>query len=191
MSQHHVNRTAARIFGELVVKEYGKNFAFYKQHATAHAIEDVHEKGPPTGYSTRPGEGFHQEVKEAYAQTNSRNLMRIDKNKEAFARIHMSIDTHDALCRSEEDGDSDEFESGSDEGADSHWALGSPLPWTTPELMQHTLQDKKFTANLHTFLNDFVLDQPLLPNEAINVNSFAAFAYATTPSKIGPRWLIF
>ncbi|KAJ7651757.1 hypothetical protein B0H17DRAFT_1215217 [Mycena rosella] len=161
---------------KLVAKEYGKNFAFYKQHATAHAIEDVHEKGPPTGYSTRPGEGFHQEVKEAYAQTNGRNvdpqLTRIDENKEAFARIRMSIDTHDALCRSEEDGDSDEFENGSDEGADSHWALGSPLPWTTPELMQHALQDKKFAANLRTFLNDFVLDQPLLPNDVINVKQF-------------------
>ena len=56
-----------------VENEYGKDFAFYKQHACAHVIDDIHDKGPPAGYSTRPGEGFHQEVIEAYDQTKFKN----------------------------------------------------------------------------------------------------------------------
>ncbi|KAJ7926983.1 hypothetical protein B0H13DRAFT_1861746 [Mycena leptocephala] len=48
--------------------DHGKDFAFYKQHACAHVNDDTRDKGVPAGYSTRPEEGFHQEVKEAYSQ---------------------------------------------------------------------------------------------------------------------------
>ncbi|KAJ7892470.1 hypothetical protein B0H14DRAFT_2560177 [Mycena olivaceomarginata] len=58
---------------KLVKDQYGKDFRYYKQHACAHVIPDIEDKGPPAGYSTRPGEGFHQEVKEAFNQTNFKN----------------------------------------------------------------------------------------------------------------------
>lgn len=56
-----------------VSQEYGKDFCFYKQHAASHVIEDIEQKGATNNFSTRPGEGFIQEVNEAYKQTNKRN----------------------------------------------------------------------------------------------------------------------
>lgn len=50
-----------------------KDFKFYKQHAVSHVIEDIEQKGTTNNFSTRPGEGFLQEVKEAYGQTNNKN----------------------------------------------------------------------------------------------------------------------
>jgi hypothetical protein len=58
---------------QLVKDQYGKDFRYYKQHACAHVIPDIEDKGPPAGYSTRPGEGFRQEVKEAFNQKNFKN----------------------------------------------------------------------------------------------------------------------
>ncbi|KIJ40757.1 hypothetical protein M422DRAFT_256168 [Sphaerobolus stellatus SS14] len=49
--------------------------------------------------STRPGEGFQQEVQQAYSQTNFKNtesqITRIDENQEAIARIRMFVDLND------------------------------------------------------------------------------------------------
>lgn len=56
-----------------VSAEYGKNFDFLKQHLVTHAIQDIEQKGTLDNYDTRVGEGFHQEVQEAYAQTNCKN----------------------------------------------------------------------------------------------------------------------
>lgn len=70
--RYYLDNVAYRVL-QLVEEVYGKDFRFYKQHASAHVIEDIREKGPPTGYSTRPGEGFHQEVNEAFDQTNCKN----------------------------------------------------------------------------------------------------------------------
>ena len=61
------------IASQLVSQQYGKNFNFYKQHAISHVIEDIREKGATPNFSTRMGEGFQQEVAEAYNQTNKRN----------------------------------------------------------------------------------------------------------------------
>jgi hypothetical protein len=58
---------------QLVSREYKKDFGFYKQHAISHVIEDIVQKGTTDNFSTRPGEGFIQEVNEAYGQTNKRN----------------------------------------------------------------------------------------------------------------------
>lgn len=52
---------------------YGKSFSFYKQHWISHVIEDIEEKGATDNYVARPGEGFHQEVQEAWDQTNNKN----------------------------------------------------------------------------------------------------------------------
>ncbi|KAJ7802115.1 hypothetical protein B0H13DRAFT_1672392 [Mycena leptocephala] len=104
-------------------KNTDKDFAFYKQHACAHVNDDIRNKGVPAGYSTRPDEGFHQEVKEAYSQTNFKNtdpqvklcsihtrilmldhnlvqFARVDENKEAFAHIRMAIEEYDAAVNS-------------------------------------------------------------------------------------------
>lgn len=39
-----------------------------------HVVADLHRKGCIDNYSTRPGEGFQQEVKQAYRQTSRRNV---------------------------------------------------------------------------------------------------------------------
>lgn len=39
-----------------------------------HALADLRRKGCIDGYSTRPGEGFQQEVKQAYRQTNFKSV---------------------------------------------------------------------------------------------------------------------
>ncbi|KAJ7718510.1 hypothetical protein B0H14DRAFT_3170816 [Mycena olivaceomarginata] len=152
-----------------VKNDHGKDFAFYKQHACAHVIDDVHDKGVPAGYSTRPGEGFHQEVKEAYRQTNFKNtdpqLARIDENKEAFARIRMAIDEYDAVHSTE----GEECEDFVREGSDLHWSLGSPLTWITAEMLKQELKDKNLATNLRQFLNNFVVDVTLQSSDVINI----------------------
>ena len=55
-------------------KTYGKNFDFPKQHATAHLVYDLTHKGATNNYCTRIGEGFQQESKQAYLQTNFKNV---------------------------------------------------------------------------------------------------------------------
>ena len=57
-----------------VTNEYGKKFDFYKQHWVTHVIEDIREKGATDNYVARPGEAFHQEVQDAYEQTNGKNV---------------------------------------------------------------------------------------------------------------------
>jgi len=67
-----------------VSQEHGKDFRFYKQHAVSHVIEDIEQKGTTDNFCTRPGEGFIQEVKEAYEQTNKRDAdhqVRIYRNE--------------------------------------------------------------------------------------------------------------
>lgn len=58
---------------QLVSKAYGKDFKFPKQHWVSHVIEEIEMKGAMTHCSARPGEGFFQEVRQAYDQTNKRN----------------------------------------------------------------------------------------------------------------------
>ncbi|KAJ6514727.1 hypothetical protein DFH09DRAFT_940926 [Mycena vulgaris] len=57
-----------------VADQYGKNFDFFKQHATSHILRDIWAKGTTNHGSTRPGEGFQQEAAEAYNQTNFKNV---------------------------------------------------------------------------------------------------------------------
>ena len=45
-----------------------------KQHASAHLVYDITHKGATNNYTTRTGEGFQQEVKQAYKQTNMKNV---------------------------------------------------------------------------------------------------------------------
>ncbi|KIJ37767.1 hypothetical protein M422DRAFT_259605 [Sphaerobolus stellatus SS14] len=82
-----------------VTRLYSKNFNYPKHHSLVHLPEDLRAKGVTENYSTRPGEGFQQEVQQAYDQTNFRDIepqvVRIDENQEVIARIRMYVDLHD------------------------------------------------------------------------------------------------
>jgi hypothetical protein len=52
-----------------------KNWSFPKQHLKTHVIRDIWEIGVMPNASTRPGEGMHQEVREAYEQTNFKHVI--------------------------------------------------------------------------------------------------------------------
>jgi hypothetical protein len=52
-----------------------KNWNFPKQHLKVHAIDDLWQVGCMVHSSTRPGEGMHQEVREAYEQTNFKDVV--------------------------------------------------------------------------------------------------------------------
>ncbi|KAJ7033038.1 hypothetical protein C8F04DRAFT_1396277 [Mycena alexandri] len=93
-------------------EKYGKDFGFFKQHATSHIIADICTKGTSNHGSTRPGEGFQQEAAQAYNRTNFENVTpqmdRIDENQEALARIRMAVDRYDD--RRKEDEQEDDME---------------------------------------------------------------------------------
>ncbi|KIJ22537.1 hypothetical protein M422DRAFT_132301, partial [Sphaerobolus stellatus SS14] len=82
-----------------VTKDHGKMFNYPKHHNLIHLPEDVENKGCTENYSTHPGEGFQQEVQQAYKQTNFKDtgpqITRIDENQEAIARIRMFVDIYD------------------------------------------------------------------------------------------------
>ncbi|KAG1789218.1 hypothetical protein EV424DRAFT_1550329 [Suillus variegatus] len=127
-----------------VSTQYNKNFDFLKQHLTTHIIPDIRQKGTLDNYETRVGEGFHQEVQEAYKQTNCKDtepqMARIDENLEAVARIRMLIDNasqHEStLAKTTR---SDEVQSSSNATqirgtlarSNEHWILGSPAAGIT------------------------------------------------------------
>ncbi|KZV79960.1 hypothetical protein EXIGLDRAFT_817958, partial [Exidia glandulosa HHB12029] len=88
---------------ERVSDDYGKNFAFYKQHAVAHVVDNIMTKGALQNQDARPGEGFQQEVKQQFNRTDKRNaekqMTRIDSEEEAIAQIRMAVDIYDAERR--------------------------------------------------------------------------------------------
>lgn len=59
---------------------YGKNYAYPKHHALVHLPFDLKMKGSTDNYTTRPGEGFQQEVQQAYDQTNFRDTEKQVRN---------------------------------------------------------------------------------------------------------------
>ncbi|KIJ40358.1 hypothetical protein M422DRAFT_256913 [Sphaerobolus stellatus SS14] len=69
--------------------EYNKNYNYPKHHFLMHLPWDLRTKASTDNYTTRAGEGFQQEVQQAYDQTNFRNtepqIVRIDENQEAIA----------------------------------------------------------------------------------------------------------
>ncbi|KAF8516714.1 hypothetical protein BU17DRAFT_67328 [Hysterangium stoloniferum] len=90
-----------RMQAALFSKEYGKDFHFPKQHAPSHLHYDITHKGSTTNYTTWTGEGFQQESRCAYFQTNYKNV----ESQEALAYITMDVEIYDnelkelkALC---------------------------------------------------------------------------------------------
>ncbi|KAF8584946.1 hypothetical protein K439DRAFT_1646749 [Ramaria rubella] len=82
---------------------YGKDFNFPKQHAPTHLGYDIVNKGATNNYSTCVGEGFQQEVQQAYIQTNGKKvegqMITIDENQEAIACIRMAVDAYDMATK--------------------------------------------------------------------------------------------
>jgi hypothetical protein len=52
-----------------------------------HVIDDIRRKGATKNFSTRPGEGFQQEVRETYNQTNFREL-QVQVSDSSFHAAH-------------------------------------------------------------------------------------------------------
>ncbi|KAG1844256.1 hypothetical protein C8R48DRAFT_780313 [Suillus tomentosus] len=138
-----------------VSAEHGKNFDFLKQHLVTHAIQDIEQKGTLDNYDTRVGEGFHQEVQEAYAQTNCKNtepqMARIDENQEAVARIRMLIENAKLRAMSGSESESEESQPRSSESED-HWVLGSPISsLTDAKGLANELVSRGLVQNTHEF----------------------------------------
>ncbi|KAJ6483463.1 hypothetical protein DFH09DRAFT_1212316 [Mycena vulgaris] len=133
-------------FCSRVSEEYGKSFDFPKQHATAHVIDDLREKGTMNHHTTRLGEGFHQEVKAAYAQTNGKNedsqLARLDENHEAIALIRMR------LIATADPGSSED-----------HWSCGASFTWTTSNVLEHEMRGNRFYTNFDAKLRKLMADE--------------------------------
>ncbi|KIJ43728.1 hypothetical protein M422DRAFT_169582, partial [Sphaerobolus stellatus SS14] len=157
--------------------EYNKNYNYPKHHFLMHLPWDLRAKASTDNYTTRPGEGFQQEVQQAYDQTNFRNtepqMVRIDENQEAIARITMAVEHYDrakeALTEEENENDGEEAPIAVIEG--DHWKLGSPLrrisarEWETAELGAGNSAFCRFESNLTKFLNDYLPadDRPRQP----------------------------
>ncbi|KAF8585398.1 hypothetical protein K439DRAFT_1615941 [Ramaria rubella] len=113
------------------MKEYGKNYNYPKHHSLTHLAEDLRQKGAMENYTTRPGEGFQQEVQQAYDQNfrdMEQQMVRIDENQEAMARIRTAIDLHDKWLQqasAAENATNDGELPPEPEHSDQHWALGA------------------------------------------------------------------
>ncbi|KIJ25403.1 hypothetical protein M422DRAFT_273649 [Sphaerobolus stellatus SS14] len=114
--------------------------------------------------TTRPGEGFQQEVQQAYDQTNFRNaesqMVKIDENQEVIARIRMAVDRFDALTSLERE-ELDSTDGGplvSPSETEAHWALGSPLSKCDPNRLEEANSQhpgfRRFTMRLTEFLSE-------------------------------------
>jgi len=144
---------------------YGKNFDFFKQHATSHIIQDILNKGTTDHGSTCPGEGFHQEAAEAYNRTNFKDVSpqmdRIDETQEAIARIRMAIDNYDkqhAEDEQEEDTVFDETPNASQFGSAS-WRFGVPERLFSSRSLEEFLKSVGFAVpNFDLMLRDFIAE---------------------------------
>ncbi|KAF8520305.1 hypothetical protein JB92DRAFT_3285845 [Gautieria morchelliformis] len=152
---------------------YGKDFNFPKQHAPAHLYYDITHKGATNNYTTRVGEGFQQEVQQAYLQTNFKNMTRIDEDQEAIASIYMAVDAYDLELQSqiEEGTESQDYRKRKkQQQSQGHWRLGSQQKGTTTQKLMTTFQDKSAFRNFHknligylreTFSEDIIDGTPL------------------------------
>ncbi|KAJ7082342.1 hypothetical protein C8R43DRAFT_909683, partial [Mycena crocata] len=159
-----------------VTKEYGKNFDWPKQHFTGHIVDDLREKGTTNHHTTRLGEGFHQEVKQVYTQTNGKNedaqLAHIDENQEAIALIHMHVAKSDeARWKAQEKANEDSSEGIEDkddmpadrddtpEDSTDHWSCGSLMKWITSKALEDEMSGDRVFAKFDRKLRRFLADE--------------------------------
>ncbi|KAK6966673.1 hypothetical protein R3P38DRAFT_2815922 [Favolaschia claudopus] len=151
-----------------VSDEYGKNFNFPKQHATSHVIQDIRTKGTTNHFSTRPGEGFQQEAREAYNQTNFKDVVpqmtRIDENQESIARIRMAIDEYEKQ-RTLDEKEEDNIEESSNHSAitSASWRFGAPERITNSRAFTDILKALGHSiGDFDTMLRDFIAEPSLV-----------------------------
>ncbi|KAJ7033041.1 hypothetical protein C8F04DRAFT_958197, partial [Mycena alexandri] len=146
-------------------EKYGKDFGFFKQHATSHIIADICTKGTSNHGSTRPGEGFQQEAAQAYNRTNFKNVTpqmdRIDENQEALARIRMAVDRYDDRRKEDEQEDDMELDETASPGKlpSASWRFGSPERLVNSKSFEQSLELAGF--RVHDFdlmLRDFIAE---------------------------------
>ncbi|KAF8581179.1 hypothetical protein K439DRAFT_1647974 [Ramaria rubella] len=137
---------------------YGKDFNFPKQHAPAHLGYDIVNKGATNNYSTCVGEGFQQEVQQAYIQTNGKKvegqMITIDENQEAIACIRMAVDAYDMATKevAAEIGH-DEKPKETPSTPVGHWKLGSPDKHTTVKKIEDNNKGNAILPHKCVYLN--------------------------------------
>ncbi|KAJ7464184.1 hypothetical protein FB451DRAFT_1352911 [Mycena latifolia] len=146
-----------------VSEKYGKDFDFFKQHATSHIVRDIRDKGTTNHGSTRPGEGFQQEAAEAYSQTNFKNVAsqmnRIDETQEAIARIRMEIDKYDKQCEEDERTEEPEVDEAPNTSqlTSASWRFGAPDRLVNSRAFGDVLKSAGHQVdNFDLLLRDFV-----------------------------------
>ncbi|THU83642.1 hypothetical protein K435DRAFT_689141, partial [Dendrothele bispora CBS 962.96] len=190
INEDHLSRLEGYIaryqhFCQLVSQEYDKSFVFPKQHDLCHIISDIREKGVTHNYSTRPGESFQQEARQAYERTNKKNvdpqITRIDGYQEVVARIRLEVDESERINKAGLNPDPLTDPSSIPHGEvhhsnltsteklkqhlsdpSKHWKLGADLRrrWISCSDLQmtvpRTLGFKDLGQRLHKFLKTFV-----------------------------------
>ncbi|KIJ52403.1 hypothetical protein M422DRAFT_156634, partial [Sphaerobolus stellatus SS14] len=133
-----------------------KKYNYPKHHTLLHLPEDLRVKGSTLNHTTRPGEGFQQEVQQAYDQTNFKNteaqMTRVDENQEAIARIRTAVDIHGKLMKEllQEQNITDGDECPTPVASKDHWSLGSPLSSISKRV---SLFEKKLLSFLSEHIN--------------------------------------
>ncbi|KAF8176904.1 hypothetical protein K438DRAFT_1978943 [Mycena galopus ATCC 62051] len=109
---------------------HDKDFNFLKQHYTSHAADDIRQKGTTNHMSTRTGEGFQQDVTRHYGRTNGKDaehqMVRIDENEEAMARIDMIVADHKAREKQQSEDSEDDANQLAPPIDGAHWRLAAP-----------------------------------------------------------------
>ncbi|KAF8524069.1 hypothetical protein BU17DRAFT_63430 [Hysterangium stoloniferum] len=162
---------------EAASKEYGKDFHFPKQHAPAHLYYDITHKGSTINYTTWTGEGFQQESRNAYFQTNykdvERQIVTIDANKEALAYIAMDVEIYDNELKElkalyddnhEEDNTNMELTALTD---NNHWKLGAPQHYIMTSKLFTEFPNDPFLHTLTASISN-VVRQYFPPSEVIS-----------------------
>jgi len=137
---------------QAITRKHGKSFKFIKQHHLSHvAYEDIPLAGVTGNSTTRPGEGFQQEVKEIYLLTNRRNVEKqvsqendsksllrdeqmtnIDEDRELIAQIRMRCDE-----AKKQEADREQQARGGEKGSDDTTLLEADDLETGGELNAH------------------------------------------------------
>ncbi|KAG2128932.1 uncharacterized protein EDB93DRAFT_1108857 [Suillus bovinus] len=159
----------------------------YMDYCLSSAFKNIRQKETLNKSKTCVGEGFHQEVQEAYKQTNYKDtepqMARIDENLEAVTCIHMLIDDasqHESTLAKTTGSNKVQSSSNATQicgtlaRSNEHWILGSPAAGITDakgladELVAHGFVNEamEFQNTLFNFLRknispDYVKDSHL------------------------------
>ncbi|KAJ7204211.1 hypothetical protein C8J57DRAFT_1454650 [Mycena rebaudengoi] len=193
-----------------VTEVYGKNFDFFKQHAASHVVKDIRDKGTTNHGSTRPGEGFQQEARQAYVRTNCKEveqqMVRIDETQEAMARIRMTINNYDkSKLKTAESSDPDEARDDEEEDetpvdpqTTDHWTFGAPFPGrlmnsrAVEEMEGGSRPFANFDLRLRTFISTSWPEEGIKFEDMITIRRFkcAHITYQSLEDWRGARDII-